>query len=87
MAALTPEGAAAPWSDSHEGPFNTRSTGASGRPLDRRQAQPGTPHLHRYAAEFDFRYNNRVANGVDDKMRAHNALIGAVGKRLSYISA
>ena len=23
-------------------------------------------HLHRYLAEFDFRYSNRVALGVDD---------------------
>ncbi len=23
-------------------------------------------HLHRYVAEFDFRYNNRVRLGVDD---------------------
>ena len=27
-------------------------------------------HLHRYLAEFDFRYNNRVALGVDDQARA-----------------
>ena len=27
----------------------------------------GEKHLHRYLAEFDFRYNNRVANGVDDR--------------------
>ncbi len=26
-------------------------------------------HLHRYAAEFDFRYNNRVRLGVDDAQR------------------
>src|ERR1700719_3832166 len=41
-------------------------------------------HLHRYAAEFDFRYNNRVALGVDDVTRADRALIGAKGKRLPY---
>src|SRR5690606_34341124 len=23
-------------------------------------------HLHRYLAEFDFRYNNRVTNGIED---------------------
>ena len=28
-------------------------------------------HLHRYLAEFDFRYNNRVALGVDDVARSH----------------
>lgn len=41
-------------------------------------------HLHRYLAEFDFRYNNRVALGVDDLSRALNALVGAKGKRLTY---
>ena len=41
-------------------------------------------HLHRYLAEFDFRYNNRVALGVDDQTRADNALAGVVGKRLMY---
>jgi transposase-like protein len=41
-------------------------------------------HLHRYAAEFDFRYSNRVAVGVNDEMRAERALKGIVGKRLTY---
>ncbi|MDP3853126.1 IS1595 family transposase [Phenylobacterium sp.] len=41
-------------------------------------------HLHRYAAEFDFRYSNRIALGVDDKARAVTALKGVVGKRLTY---
>lgn len=41
-------------------------------------------HLHRYLAEFNFRYNNRIAQGVDDKMRAEKALQGIVGKRLTY---
>jgi len=41
-------------------------------------------HLHRYLAEFDFRYSNRVALGVDDKARAVIALQGVVGKRLTY---
>jgi transposase-like protein len=44
-------------------------------------------HLHRYLAEFDFRYNNRVARGVDDARRTGNALQGIVGKRLTYRSA
>jgi transposase-like protein len=44
----------------------------------------GKQHLHRYAAEFDFRYSNRVALGVDDKARAVIALQGVVGKRLTY---
>lgn len=42
-------------------------------------------HLHRYAAEFDFRYNNRIARGVNDSERAMNALIGVSGKRLTYL--
>ena len=41
-------------------------------------------HLHRYIAEFDFRYSNRVALGVDDLERASRALSGVVGKRLTY---
>jgi transposase-like protein len=41
-------------------------------------------HLHRYLAEFDFRYSNRVAVGVDDGARASRALKGVVGKRLTY---
>ncbi|SLN78048.1 ISXO2-like transposase domain protein [Roseisalinus antarcticus] len=41
-------------------------------------------HLHRYAAEFEFRYNNRVVNGVDDVARGQIALRGVVGKRLTY---
>ena len=41
-------------------------------------------HLHRYVAEFDFRYNNRIKLGVDDAQRADTALKGAVGKRLTY---
>jgi transposase-like protein len=41
-------------------------------------------HLHRYLAEFDFRYNNRVALGVNDAARTVNALTGAKGKRLTY---
>ena len=44
----------------------------------------GKQHLHRYAAEFDFRYNNRVANGVDDSQRGINLLVSAKGKRLTY---
>ena len=44
----------------------------------------GKQHLHRYAAEFEFRYNNREANGVDDISRAKFALSAMVGRRLSY---
>jgi len=41
-------------------------------------------HLHRYMAEFDFRYNTRTAVGGTDAMRAEKALKGIVGKRLTY---
>ena len=41
-------------------------------------------HLQRYLNEFDFRYNNRIARGVDDTARAHRALKGVKGKRLTY---
>jgi transposase-like protein len=41
-------------------------------------------HLKRYLAEFDFRYSNRVALGVDDESRAARIVIGAKGKRLTY---
>jgi transposase-like protein len=44
-------------------------------------------HLHRYVAEFDFRYSNRVALGVDDQERTTIALQGVVGRRLTYRSA
>lgn len=41
-------------------------------------------HLHRYAAEFDFRYNTRIALGINDGERAALAVKGAAGKRLTY---
>jgi transposase-like protein len=41
-------------------------------------------HLHRYMAEFDFRYSNRAGLGVDDHARTMLALQGVVGKRLTY---
>jgi transposase-like protein len=41
-------------------------------------------HLHRYLAEFDFRYNNRSALGCEDGERATRAVKGAAGKRLTY---
>ena len=44
----------------------------------------GHNHLNRYLAEFDFRYNNRVALGIDDQCRFDNLLAGVVGKRLTY---
>lgn len=44
----------------------------------------GEKHLHRYLAEFDFRYNNRIKLGVDDQERTTIALQGIAGKRLTY---
>lgn len=41
-------------------------------------------HLHRYLAEFDFRYNNRAKLGVNDTGRYDAALGGILGKRLMY---
>jgi len=41
-------------------------------------------HLRRYLGEFDFRYNERAALGVDDAERANKALEGISGKRLTY---
>jgi len=51
-------------------------------------------HLHRYVAEFDFRYNNRCSRpetkrrlareGLDDVQRAEKLLKGVVGRRLTY---
>lgn len=44
-------------------------------------------HLHRYLAEFDFRYNNRSTKGVEDEQRSYRALQGAKGKRLLYVDS
>ena len=41
-------------------------------------------HLHRYLAEFDFRYSNRAGLGVSDGERVVKALKGIEGKRLTY---
>ena len=41
-------------------------------------------HLHRYLAEFDFRYSYRIRTGYDDAARAERALLGVKGKRLTY---
>lgn len=44
----------------------------------------GEAHLHRYLAEFDFRYNRRTALKVTDSER-HDQLLAMVGgKRLTY---
>jgi transposase-like protein len=44
----------------------------------------GEKHLHRYLAEYDFRYNHRVALGYSDVERAARAIKSAAGKRLTY---
>lgn len=41
-------------------------------------------HLHRYLAEFDFRYNRRASLGFNDVMRVGDIVRGAEGKRLTY---
>lgn len=44
----------------------------------------GEKHLHRYLAEYDFRFNHRVALGFNDGDRATLAVKNAAGKRLTY---
>lgn len=44
----------------------------------------GRQHLHRYTAEFDFRYSNRSKLGVDDVARFTRIVEGVSGKRLMY---
>jgi transposase-like protein len=44
----------------------------------------GEKHLHRYLAEFDFRFNHRIALGFNDGERADAAIRGAANKRLTY---
>ena len=44
-------------------------------------------HLHRYVAEFVFRYTNRIATGFNDEDRATAMLQGVIGKRLTYQTA
>lgn len=44
-------------------------------------------HLHRYLAEYDFRYNHRSRLGWSDMGRAMEAVKGAEGKRLTYQQA
>lgn len=44
----------------------------------------GEHHLHRYLAEYEFRYNNREKLGCNDCDRSNAAMRGIVGKRLTY---
>ena len=41
-------------------------------------------HLHRYLAEFDFRFNRRAALGWTDEARTIAAVKAAEGKRPTY---
>lgn len=41
-------------------------------------------HLHRYLAEFDFRYSNRSALGIEDTERTERVMQGIAGKRVTY---
>jgi transposase-like protein len=41
-------------------------------------------HLKRYLAEFDYRYNERMALGIGDAERMAKSIPGIVGKRLTY---
>lgn len=47
----------------------------------------GEAHLHRYLAEFDFRYNRHAKLGFTDQMRVDAIMEGIEGKRLTYRSA
>jgi transposase-like protein len=44
----------------------------------------GEQHLQRYLDEFDFRYSNRSALGVEDAERCRKIIQGIAGKRLTY---
>ena len=44
----------------------------------------GEKDLHRYLAEYDFRYNTRVKLGFTDEERRDAILANAEGKRLTY---
>ncbi len=44
----------------------------------------GEAHLHRYLAEFQFRYNHRSGLGIEDTERVEQIAKQAHGKRLTY---
>ena len=54
------------------------------RSIDGTHHHVSREHLHRYLAEFDFRYTNRAGLGCNDADRADLLLAGVVGKRLTY---
>ena len=41
-------------------------------------------HLNRYGTEFGFRHDTRAAFSFDDMARTDLAILGTVGKRLTY---
>lgn len=73
----------APWihTNTVEGYFSVFKRGMRGT-----YQHCGRNHLHRYTAEFDFRYSNRVKLGVDDVARFSKIVEGVTGKRLTYRS-
>ena len=48
------------------------------------RTDPSQEHLKRYLAEFDFRYNEREALGINDAQRMAKSVQGILGKRLTY---
>ena len=64
-----------------EGYFSIMKRGIYGRSIMSKQ------HLKRYLAEFDFRYNERSALGMEDAERMAKSVKGIVGKRLTYQTA
>ena len=62
-----------------EGYFSTLKRGLNGT-----YQHVSSHHLQRYVTEFDFRYNNRIALGMNDAERTDTALKGIRGKRLTY---
>jgi transposase-like protein len=73
------EGGEAIHSNTVEGVFSVFKRGMKGI-----YQHCGEKHLHRYLAEFEFRYNHRSGLGVDDEARSAVALKGIEGKRLTY---
>jgi hypothetical protein len=66
-------------SDTVEGYFSVFKRGITGV-----YHHVGEAHLKPYLAEFDLRYNERIALGVNDAKRASTAVFSIAGKRLLY---
>lgn len=71
------------WGDVHtntiEGYFSILKRGINGV-----YHHVSSQHLKRYLAEFDFRYNEWQALGVNDEARGDRPIRGIIGKRLTY---